>query len=166
MPSMKTVNHRRGGIYTSFKQPGISPNLRTGLTGHATLFNQWEGALVFIKTSTQWSKIVGVFKYSGPIAKSVASLAWLARFDKSKLVPCVNSRRECIKICWGRTKQVWYHLLTSAGKNQRISHYNKNKKQFKFIHFSCCCCSCSCLYLCVCVCVCVEFQPRLSVFSE
>ena len=30
-------------------------NLRTGPTGHGTLFNQWEGALVLIKTSTQWS---------------------------------------------------------------------------------------------------------------
>ena len=40
------------------KQFGISLNLRTGSTGHATLFNQWEGALVFIKTSTQWSKIL------------------------------------------------------------------------------------------------------------
>ena len=113
----------RGGIYTSFKQSGISPNLRTGLTGHAKLFNQWEGILVFIKTSTQWSKIVGVFKYSGPIAKSVASLVCLARFDKSKLATCENSRRECIKICWDRTKQVWYHLLTSAGqesKNQSL----------------------------------------------
>ena len=30
------------------KQSGISLNLRTGPTGHATLFNQWEGALVFI----------------------------------------------------------------------------------------------------------------------
>ena len=43
------------------KQSGISLNLRTGPTGHATLFNQWEGALVSInkqiKTSPQWSKI-------------------------------------------------------------------------------------------------------------
>ena len=39
------------------KQSGISLNLRTGSTGHATLFNQWGGALVFIKTLTQWSKI-------------------------------------------------------------------------------------------------------------
>ena len=39
------------------KQSGISLNLRTGSTGHATLFNQWGGALVFIKTSTQWSKL-------------------------------------------------------------------------------------------------------------
>ena len=54
--SLKTVNHRRGEIKTSFKQSGISPNLRTGPTGHAKLFNQWEGALAFIKTSTQWSK--------------------------------------------------------------------------------------------------------------
>ena len=42
-------------------QSGIFLNLRTGPTGHATLFNQWEGALVFIKTqiktSTCWSKI-------------------------------------------------------------------------------------------------------------
>ena len=44
-----------------FQQSGISLNLRTGLTSHATLFNQWEGVLVFInkqiKTSPQWSKI-------------------------------------------------------------------------------------------------------------
>ena len=43
-------------------QSGISLNLRTGPTGHATLFNQWEGALVFInkqiKTIPQWSKIL------------------------------------------------------------------------------------------------------------
>ena len=43
------------------QQSGISLNLRTGSTGYATLFNQWEGALVFInkqiKTSPQWSKI-------------------------------------------------------------------------------------------------------------
>ena len=43
------------------KQSGISLNLRTGPADHATLFNQWEGALVFInkqiKTSPQWSKI-------------------------------------------------------------------------------------------------------------
>ena len=39
------------------KQSGISLNLRTGSTAHATLFNQWGGALVFIKTSTQWSKL-------------------------------------------------------------------------------------------------------------
>ena len=43
------------------EQSGISLNLRTGQAGHATLFNQWEGALVFInkqiKTSPQWSKI-------------------------------------------------------------------------------------------------------------
>ena len=42
-------------------QSGISLNLRTGPAGHATLFNQWEGALVFInkqiKTSPQCSKI-------------------------------------------------------------------------------------------------------------
>ena len=42
-------------------QSGISLNLRTGPAGHATLFNQWEGALVLInkriKTSPQSSKI-------------------------------------------------------------------------------------------------------------
>ena len=41
-------------------QSGISLNLRTGPTGHAPLFNQWDGALVFInkqiKTSPQSSK--------------------------------------------------------------------------------------------------------------
>ena len=44
-----------------YYQSGISLNLRTGPAGHATLFNQWEGALVFIskqiKTSPQCSKI-------------------------------------------------------------------------------------------------------------
>ena len=39
------------------QQSGISLNLRTGPNGHATLFNQVEGAFVFIKTSTKWSKI-------------------------------------------------------------------------------------------------------------
>ena len=42
-------------------QSGISVNLRTGPTGHAPLFNQWDGALMFInkqiKTSPQRSKI-------------------------------------------------------------------------------------------------------------
>ena len=55
--------------------------------------------------------------------------------DRSKLVSCKNSRRECIKICWDRTKQEWYNLLTSTAqdKNQKIGHHNKNKKYFKFI---------------------------------
>ena len=48
-------------IFISINQSGISLNLRTGPTDHATLFNQWEGALVFInkqiKTSPQCSKI-------------------------------------------------------------------------------------------------------------
>ena len=43
-----------------YLQSGISLNLRTGPTGHAPLFNQWDGALVFInkqiKTSPQSSK--------------------------------------------------------------------------------------------------------------
>ena len=39
------------------QQSGISLNLRTGPNGHATLFNQVEGVLVFIKTLTKWSKI-------------------------------------------------------------------------------------------------------------
>ena len=50
-----------GFLQVWHEQSGISLNLRTGPTGHATLFNQWEGALVFInkqfKTSPQWSKI-------------------------------------------------------------------------------------------------------------
>ena len=45
---------------TELQQSGISLNLRTGPTGHAPLFNQWDGALVFInkqiKTSPQSSK--------------------------------------------------------------------------------------------------------------
>ena len=47
--------------HSTCTQSGISLNLRTGPTGQATLFNQWQGALVFIKaqikTSPQWSKI-------------------------------------------------------------------------------------------------------------
>ena len=34
-------------------QSGISLNLGTGQTGHATPFNEREGALLFIKTSTK-----------------------------------------------------------------------------------------------------------------
>ena len=56
------------------KQSGISLNLRTGPTGHATLFNQWEGALVFInkqiKTSPQWSKI---FKTTDRVGQNQSS---------------------------------------------------------------------------------------------
>ena len=48
-------------IIVTHVQSGISLNLRTGPTGHATLFNQWECAFVFInkqiKTSPQWSKL-------------------------------------------------------------------------------------------------------------
>ena len=44
-------------------------------------------------------------------------------FFRSKLVPCKHSLRECVKISWNRTKQEWYHLLTSTGKNQRLSHH-------------------------------------------
>ena len=44
------------------QQSGISLNLGTGPTGQAQLFNQLDGALVFInkqiKTSPQWSKIL------------------------------------------------------------------------------------------------------------
>ena len=38
-------------------QSGISLNLGTGQTGHATLFKQWEGALLFTTTSSKCSKI-------------------------------------------------------------------------------------------------------------
>ena len=51
------------------KQSGISPNLRTGSTGHATLFNQWEGALVFIKRSTQWWNILTTVDEVGEILR-------------------------------------------------------------------------------------------------
>ena len=55
-------------------QSGISLNLRTGPTGHATLFNQWEGALVFInkqiKISPQWSKI---FKTTDGVGQNQSS---------------------------------------------------------------------------------------------
>ena len=47
-------------LITIPEQSGISLNLRTGPTGHPPLFNQWDGALVFInkqiKTSPQSSK--------------------------------------------------------------------------------------------------------------
>ena len=36
-------------------QSGVSLNLRTGPTAHATLFNQWEGALVFINKQIKTS---------------------------------------------------------------------------------------------------------------
>ena len=56
------------------KQSGISLNLRTGPTGHATLFNQWEGALVFInkqiKTSLLWSNI---FKTADGVGQNQSS---------------------------------------------------------------------------------------------
>ena len=39
---------RKYTVGATDEQSGISLNLRTGSTGHATLFNQWEGALVFI----------------------------------------------------------------------------------------------------------------------
>ena len=52
----------------------ISPNLRTGPTGHATVFNQWEGALVYInkqiKTSPQWSEI---FKTADGVGQNQSS---------------------------------------------------------------------------------------------
>ena len=64
-PSIRRIGSmpRHSEVISSsiFQQSGISLNLRTGPTGHVTLFNQWEGALVFInkqiKTSPQWSKI-------------------------------------------------------------------------------------------------------------
>ena len=34
-------------------------------------------------------------------------------FDRNKLVPRKNSLRESVTICWDRTKQDWYYLLTS-----------------------------------------------------
>ena len=56
------------------KQSGISLDLRTGPTGHATLFNQWEGTLVFInkqiKTPPQWSKI---FKTTDGVGQNQSS---------------------------------------------------------------------------------------------
>ena len=38
-------------------------------------------------------------------------------FDRSKLVPSKNSRRECVKICGDRTKQEWYYVLLTRIKN-------------------------------------------------
>ena len=40
-------------------------------------------------------------------------------FDRSKLVPCKNSLGESVKICWDRTKQDWYYLLTSTGQESK-----------------------------------------------
>ena len=144
-----------------FHQSRISLNLRTGPTGHATLFNQWEGALVFInkqiKTSPQWSKISKQRTESDRInlifqrkhfiwenksiihcKESLGCSNWFRTdhrgrgftgmackiFDRSKLLPCKNSLRESVKICWDHTKQGWYYLLTSTGqesKNQSSS---------------------------------------------
>ena len=67
------------------KQSGISLNLRTGPTGHATVFNQWEGALVFInkeiKTSSRSSKIFktadGVRQNRSSFRGSQAYFWWL-----------------------------------------------------------------------------------------
>ena len=47
-------------------QSGISLNLRTGSTGHATLFNQWEGAFVFIKIQIKTSTVRVDQKISEP----------------------------------------------------------------------------------------------------
>ena len=47
-------------------QSGISLNLRTGPTGQATLFNQWEGALVFIKIQIKISTVHVDQKISEP----------------------------------------------------------------------------------------------------
>ena len=67
-PGKKILSVRGGGGHqkNSFKfrsegicdnrelnQSGISLNLGTGQTGHATPFNEREGALLFIKTSTK-----------------------------------------------------------------------------------------------------------------
>ena len=61
-------------FWAEHSQSGISLNLRTWPTGHATLFNQWEGALVFInkqiKTSPQWSKI---FKTTDGVGQNQSS---------------------------------------------------------------------------------------------
>ena len=58
-PACKKNNIPQTVIKVKLNQSRISLNLRTGPTGHATLFNQWEGALVFInkqmKTLPQWS---------------------------------------------------------------------------------------------------------------
>ena len=60
-PCRQPLHATESHVRLKHKQSGISLNLRTGPTGHATLFNQWEGALVFInkqiKTSPQWSKL-------------------------------------------------------------------------------------------------------------
>ena len=38
-------------------------------------------------------------------------------FDRSKLVPSKNSRRECVRICGDRTKQEWYYVLLTRIKS-------------------------------------------------
>ena len=57
---VQTTNMEGEPTAKNVQQSGISLNLRTGPTGHAPLFNQWDGALVFInkqiKTSPQSSK--------------------------------------------------------------------------------------------------------------
>ena len=72
----------------SDNQSGISLNLRTGPTGHTTLFNHWEGALVFIKTqiktSPQWSKIFTTVDGVGQILRWVYSTRLGFTFNISK----------------------------------------------------------------------------------
>ena len=67
-------NRNRLLMLPNFDQSGISLNLRTGPTGQAPLFNQLDGALVFInkqiKTSPQWSKI---FKTTDGVGQNQSS---------------------------------------------------------------------------------------------
>ena len=54
-PQKNSFKFRSEGICDNreLNQSGISLNLGTGQTGHATPFNEREGALLFIKTSTK-----------------------------------------------------------------------------------------------------------------
>ena len=61
----------------------------------------------------------GVLTDSGPIAEVVASLAWLARFLIEANWSYKNSPGESVKICWDRTKQDWYYILTSTGQESK-----------------------------------------------
>ena len=58
-------------------------------------------------------------------------------FDRSKLVPCKNSRTECMKISWNRTKQERYHLLTSRTRIKDQATITRLKSSSNLINFSC-----------------------------
>ena len=96
------------------KQSGISLNLRTGPTGHATLFNQWEGALVFInkqiKTSPQWSKI---FKTADGVGQNQSSFRGSQALFLSG--QCIGSRIGSVS--WNIQHILW---LISSFKQRNV----------------------------------------------